>query len=416
MNSTHYTYIFAGGGLSGLTLAHQLAQQPAFRHQKILMIDRDDKTRNDRTWCFWATENELLPPVIYKTWDTAFFFGQHFERKLQLAPYRYCMIRGIDYYNWVKQQLSQYPNITRIQTNIHHISPEKGIVSTDVGDFSGDWILNSAFSSLPLLPEGHTLFPKTPFSVQAPSMTGQQSLTQADMAARHPSRTFLLQHFKGCIIETPDNQFNAEEMTLMDYRIEQNGETRFVYVLPLSERRALVEFTIFSEKMSPPEVYDQVLEKYIKEQLKIKNYQVEASEFGIIPMTDWNFGALQTGKMINIGTGAGFVKASSGYAFLRTQRKLSRFALDWAAKGVPNTHLLRSQPRFAFYDRILLRVLRNGHISGKTIFSKLFQNTPTALILRFLDEDTSMADDFKIINIFPKIPFLKALWQSWTGK
>ena len=57
--TNHYNFILAGGGAAGLSLAVQLASSP-LKDQSILIIDRDRKQANDRTWCFWARTPTLL--------------------------------------------------------------------------------------------------------------------------------------------------------------------------------------------------------------------------------------------------------------------------------------------------------------------------------------------------------------------
>ena len=49
---TKYDYIIAGGGLSGLSLAYYL-NHSTLRNKSVLIIDQDDKTKDDRTWSFW---------------------------------------------------------------------------------------------------------------------------------------------------------------------------------------------------------------------------------------------------------------------------------------------------------------------------------------------------------------------------
>ncbi|MDO8367715.1 MAG: lycopene cyclase family protein, partial [Saprospiraceae bacterium] len=354
--------LLAGSGLSGLTLALECARRPFFQDKKIVLIDRDDKSRNDRTWCFWAKEGEPLPPVGHKIWDQCLFFGAHFDKVLDIAPYQYHMIRGLDFYNWAKTELAKYPNVQRITANILDIDAQNGIVKTDQGNFHGEWVFNSA------------RYPTASETLTGKSVDGAQwAAPNRKSKIQNPKspHTFLLQHFKGWIIETPTPVFNPAAVTFMDYRLEQHGETRFVYVLPLTETRALVEFTVFSPALCRAEEYDAELHQYISNVLKIRAYSVEEEEFGVIPMTDLPLSPGGEGRVINIGTAGGFVKASSGYAFLRTQRKLRTFVDAWEKSGSPDPSVLQSSRGFQALDSIMLRVLRDGSVSGKDFFSLL---------------------------------------------
>jgi lycopene beta-cyclase len=389
--------IIAGGGLSGLTLALELAKQPMFDAVQVSIIDRDTKTDNDRTWCFWARHDEPLPPVLHREWPTARFFSTGFETEFEMSPYRYCMVRGADFYAHARAVLSKKPNFRFLYEEILQIDAENGIVHTTTGPHTADWIFNSAFSELSLLPHAPALMPKMPFSTTA----------AAAPTARQGDCAWLLQHFKGWVIETDEDCFDTERVTLMDYRIEQHGDTRFVYVLPLSARSALVEYTVFSPALSSPEVYDAALAGYIERQLGIQHYRIEAQEFGIIPMSDYPFAGGMKGKVIPIGTVAGFVKASSGYAFLRTQRKMRHFVADWVQNGHPNPRVIQSPRPFRAMDSIMLHVLRDGDYAGKDFFTDLFAKAPSTQIFRFLDEDASFWDTLYIIRAAPAGIFLK---------
>jgi lycopene beta-cyclase len=399
-NETSSHLLLAGSGLSGLTLALECARRPFFQGKKIILIDRDDKSRNDRTWCFWAKDDEPLPPLGHKKWDKCLFYGKEEGTILDIEPYRYHMIRGIDFYNWAKTELAKHPNVQTIKANIIDIDAENGIVKTDSGNFKGDWVFNSA-----RLKANGTIFdidgaswsrPKHPFSDK-----GHRS-----------SHTFLLQHFKGWTIESATPAFNPKAVTFMDYRLEQHGETRFIYVLPYSETRALVEFTVFSPKLCPAEVYDTELRQYIVDVLKITDFRVEEEEFGVIPMTDLSLSPKGAGRVINIGTAGGFVKPSSGYAFLRTQRKIRNFVDAWEKTGSPNPSLLLSSRIFRFLDSIMLRVLRENLVTGKDFFSFLFNKLPAPMVFRFLDEDASVSEILQVLYAPPTWPFLKTAFRQ----
>ena len=397
MPNEHWDIVVAGSGLSGLTLALECAHRPFFQDKKILLIDRDEKAKNDRTWCFWATDEELksLPPVVFKSWDQCLFFGENFESSLDIAPYRYHMARGLDFYNWAKGELAKSSNIQRVITNIAGLDTKAGTVRTDAGNFKGEWVFNSALTKIPVLPKASDLYPNPSFT----PIPNPQPPT--------PNFTFLLQHFKGYLIETPVPVFDPAVMTFMDYRLEQKGETRFVYVLPFSEKKALVEFTVFSPALCPAREYDAELRQYIREFLRINEFQILETEFGVIPMSDYPFMPNAEERVIHIGTTGGFVKASSGYAFKRTQRKLRAFVGDWEKNGQPNPALLRSNWRYRFYDSVMLRVLKENAVSGKDFFSGLFQKLPAPLVFRFLDEDSTFADDIQLLSAPPTWPFFK---------
>jgi lycopene beta-cyclase len=389
----HTDIILAGAGLSGLTLALELAKRPFFSEKNILLLDRDEKNRNDRTWCFWAKENEPLPPVVHKTWGDCHFYGEKWAKRLQIAPYRYHMVRGADYYAWAKGELSRCPNVRWKKADILGFDAASGTVKSDVGEFRGEHVFNSAF----FMADGGRV-----------TVDGGRGMANGEwVSAGQRARTTLLQHFKGWEIEAPRAVFDPAVVTFMDYRLEQRGETRFVYVLPFDERRALVEFTVFSRRLCEEAEYRAELQRYITEVLGIPQFDILGEEFGVIPMTDLPLLPEGEGRVVNIGTAGGFVKASSGYAFLRTQRKTRAFVDDWERNRRPCPAVLRSPWLFRTLDSIMLRVLDQGAVSGKDFFTQLFQRLPARSVFRFLDEDASFADTLRVLAAPPTWPFLR---------
>ena len=100
---------------------------------------------------------------------------------------------------------------------------------------------------------------------------------------------WLLQHFKGWQIKTPEPTFDSQVATLMDFRTGQQHGTSFCYVLPLSDKEALIEYTLFTPTVLKDEQYDSELINYISNVLHLSNYEVTDTEFGVIPMTNYRF-------------------------------------------------------------------------------------------------------------------------------
>ena len=71
-----------------------------FDAKKILLVDKVEKNKNDRTWCFWETENDLFESIVYKRWGKMWFHDIGFSKLLDISPYQYKMIRGLDFYNY----------------------------------------------------------------------------------------------------------------------------------------------------------------------------------------------------------------------------------------------------------------------------------------------------------------------------
>jgi lycopene beta-cyclase len=216
---------------------------------------------------------------------------------------------------------------------------------------------------------------------------------------------WLLQHFKGWIIETDENAFDPATATIMDFRLSQKEGTAFCYLLPFSERKALVEFTVFSASKFTDEKYNQGLKDYINGTLGIKNYRIIEEETGSIPMTNHKFSSSQ-GGIIHMGTAGGQTKGSSGYTFQFIQKHCSSIVDALIHGKSPDVN--GSSSRFHFYDSVLLNILHNNSLPGNEIFTDLFKKNTPSQVLRFLDNESSLADELKNISSLPTFPFLKA--------
>ena len=104
----HYDFIIAGGGCAGLSLAYQLIHSP-LRDRSILIIDRDDKDQNDRTWAFWTDRPTPFQPVVHREWHRLRFITEAGEHLIPTDPWRYVMIRGDDWYRHIRGRCLALP-------------------------------------------------------------------------------------------------------------------------------------------------------------------------------------------------------------------------------------------------------------------------------------------------------------------
>lgn len=202
----------------------------------------------------------------------------------------------------------------------------------------------------------------------------------------------------------------------MDFRTPQKGSTRFFYLLPIDERRALVEFTVFSPSRLQPSEYQSELKTYVEQLLGISHYTITEHESGAIPMTDQIMPKQMYPNVINIGTAGGAVKPTTGYAFSRIRRQAAQVCAQLESGQYPDSKV-KSPGRFRFYDRLLLNILQTRGGLGKGIFSSLFRYTPIETIFRFLAEETKLQQEAKIFLQLPVPTFLKAVWRVFgAGK
>ncbi len=372
----HYDYIFAGAGMSALSLVCRIMDDDFFARKKILLIDADEKKLNDRTWSFWETEPGYFEELVYKSWNHVKVSNGEWSRTFEINPYTYKMIRGIDFYQHVFIRLSKHPNISFRNERIIEIkkgNPNK--VKTDKGQYSANFIFDSLFNRNDL--------------------KGVKDIP------------VLYQHFKGYFIETK-GPLQEDIVTFMDFNIPQNESLQFMYMLPFDQKHCLVEHTYFSQYFVSEETYDNTLQTYCNQIFGESNWKIEETEKGIIPMTTAKFLNEKGNNIIPIGTLGGFTKASSGYTFYFVQKAAKSMAEDLKNGVIPERH----KSRFNLYDALLLRVLAKDEGYGHRLFSNLFKSTSPELVFTFLNEESTVMQDLAIITKSPTIRFLKALFEE----
>ncbi|WP_207436261.1 lycopene cyclase family protein [Sabulibacter ruber] len=372
-NPRTYDYIIAGAGAAGLSLLCYLLEQEPLRNKRILLLDRDAKQSNDRTWCFWQTEDSPFESCLKSKWSALYFHSPTFSKLLDIRPYQYKMLDSLAFYQHCLGLLKKHPNVEFRQEDIVRVEPN-GVVHGKQGVYQAQYVFNSAFFQIKKLPKKH----------------------------------YMVQHFKGIFIKTPQLVFNPSEPTLMDFRVEQHHDCRFMYVLPTNAHEALVEYTGFSETELPQEAYDQELKAYLRDFLHLTEYQITHEESGIIPMTDAPFPKKLSERVINIGTAGGATKASTGYTFSFIQRQCSAIARNLVQGKEPLAGQGAGFNKFGLYDSIFLRVLLEKKQEPRQVFHDLFSKLPAPLILKFLNEETSFWEDFRIMNAVEKSIFLPA--------
>ncbi len=374
----NYDYIIAGAGCAGLSLLMRIMNDPFFTNKKIAVIESSFKNSNDRTWCFWEKKADIFEPIVHHQWTELDFYSSNYSDQIFIDPYVYKMIRGIDFYQFVIEKANRCSNIHWINASVISIKniPKTNTAKVELNDriIYADKVFNSILFE--------------PIKISS-------------------KQFYFQQHFKGWMIKTDQPSFNPSKATFMDFRVSQHNGTTFMYVLPTSTTEALVEYTLFTENLIEQDEYDKALKKYITEDLRINNYQIEHEEYGIIPMTNAKF-KRQEGSVIYIGIAGGQAKASSGYAFKFIQKRTAGI-IEALRLGKPITsNKSFNNLKGLLYDSVLLNVLHAEKLGADKIFANIFKNNKAVDVLKFLDNESSLLIDLKIMNSVPTSIFLPA--------
>ena len=375
---SQYDYIITGSGASGLMLAYRMANDSFFDNSSILIIDKEKKNFDDRTWCFWENGKGEWDDLLHKSWDKILFESNIYKNTIPLQSYKYKMLRSGVFYNKLWSIINTKNNFRFIEDTVVNIknSTNGAIVETLNSKYFTTKLLNSID-----LNKNYTLQKKYPV---------------------------LLQHFCGWFVETDKNLFDDSTATFMDFTVNQKRNTRFMYVLPISPNKALFEYTLFSKEVLTKEEYESELIKYLAIK-SITEYTITETEQGVIPMTSYKFWKQNSKNILHIGTVGGWTKASTGYTFKNTSKKTIQLIAFLKTEN-DFTHF-RKKTRFWWYDLLLIDVLSSHNHLGSKLFSTLFQRNSLKNVFRFLDEETSFIEDLRIMLSMPPLKFIVALFR-----
>ncbi|PWG05024.1 lycopene cyclase family protein [Polaribacter aquimarinus] len=373
-----YDYIIVGAGASGLITAYRMSQDIFFDDKTILLIDKEKKSKNDRTWCFWEESNGEWDDILSTSWGRIIFKSHLHSAENNIAPYRYKMIRSKGFYQKIWNKLAKNNNITFLEESVKSVHQEhkKARVITSKNVFYSRNVINSILFS--------------------------------NAYQKQNKYPVLQQHFVGFFIKTKEDFFDDSAATFMDFTIPQKGNTRFMYILPYSKNKALFEYTLFSESLLPYNEYKIAIESYLLEK-GIKEYEIIEKEKGSIPMTAYKFWEKNSKNIIHIGTAGGWSKASTGFTFKNITKKSRELIYHLKVKKPFNKFYIRN--KFWFYDLLLLDILHEKNHLGAKIFGHMFKNNQPKKIFKFLDEETNFIEDLQIQLKMPPYEFVRALFK-----
>jgi lycopene beta-cyclase len=351
-----FDYIIIGGGCAGLSLAYELEINDKLKNKTLAIIEPRKKYKRDKTWSFWKVFNHNFEDCVIKNWNNFTINIAEKYHELSNKEFPYQSVDSGKFYTKINSKLSKNSNIKFFES-INEINTKKSIVFNSV--FNGDF-----------------------------------------------DKSNLWQHFKGIEIETPKNIFDDEIINLMDFNCDQRKDVHFFYTLPFSKNKALVETTWLSSLEDESLMdYDLQLENYIKNNLGIKEYKINFTEKGAIPL--FRPVLKRNDNVINIGSIGGMTRLSTGYTFLNIQEH-SKY-LSRNIDNIKNNKIFNLGKKYDFLDKIFLKVVKNYPERMPEIFYRMFKNSSNKII-KFLSNKSNFFDDLSIILRMPKIIFFKSLF------
>ena len=351
-----FDYVIIGGGCAGLSLAYELELHDKLLDKTLAIIETRPDYKRDKTWSFWKVFDHNFQDCIIKSWNNFSINTPEASQELINERYPYQSVDSGKFYNKINLKLSTNKNIQFFK-NVDELNTANSIIFNSVYEGSSD-------------------------------------------------KSNLWQHFQGIEIETNKDIFDDQILNLMDFNCEQRDAVHFFYTLPFSKNKALVETTWLSNLENDSyQDYDLQLENYIKNNLGIKDYRVNFTEKGAIPLF---YPQIKNKDEINIGSAGAMTRLSTGYTFLNIQEhsKFIRENLD----NIKNKKTYCLGKKYEFLDNVFLSVLKNNPEKMPNIFFKMFKGSSNTVI-KFLSNKSNFLEDLIIISKMPKLIFINSLFK-----
>ena len=356
-----FDYIIIGGGCAGLSLAYELQINKKLDNKSLAIVEVRSNYKRDKTWSFWKMFDHNFEDCVIKSWNNFTVNSTLKSQELNSERFPYQSIDSGLFYKKIIHELDKNKNI-------------KFFKDLDKINTTDAFIFNSV--------------PEKQFTYKTPN----------------PER--LWQHFKGIEIETEKDIFDDEILNLMDFDCEQRDYVHFFYTLPFAKNRALIETTWLSPYDQSLHDYDKQLERYIKENLRIKNFKIKYEEEGAIPLYHpMNYAH---SKKIHIGSAGGMTRLSTGYTFLNIQEHSKYICKN--IENIDKSKIYKIGKKYEFLDNIFLKVLEETPEKMPGILFNMFKASPN-VIIKFLSNKSNILEDLFIILKMPKLTFIKALFK-----
>lgn len=323
-----FDYILVGGGLqNGLIASALLHRDPTIR---LLLIEKQEKLGGDHTWSFHDSDvpTEALPwfePLVCHRWPATEVRFPNLRRQVEIG---YGSILSSQFHRVIKDRLTHSPHAeVRLGTEVSRIAGGE-VTLADGTNLSAHWVIDS----------------RGP----VPQSKGSG-----------------YQKFVGWEVELAEGFFPRHPV-VMDSLVPQRDGFRFVYVLPFSRTRGLIEDTSFSNDSSLDRtVMRRAIVDYMHDQGWVVGQMIR-EESGVLPMP-WsrpvaNRSPKNQAGLLHAGYRGGWFHPATGYSLPIAVRLAQAIADAHGNESleVVISELLAIQTNQARFARFLNRLLFAG--------------------------------------------------------
>jgi lycopene beta-cyclase len=360
--------VVCGAGAAGLSIAVRLARLPL----TVCLLDRREGYGRDRTFSFFRGRSHPFEDAVTRRYKAIDVVGQgrRVARNVEARPYE--TLPSDRFYESALRTLARHDRVRL----------ELGVTVGAIRDLGAHVEIETDRGAL-----------RAALLIDARGAIGAPSTREGDV--------HWVQHFAGMEVEVDNPIFEPAVATLMDLRVSQADGPHFVYVLPETPRRALVEDTFFGPKPFEIARYGANVRAWL-EARGAGAVKVLAHERGVLPMTTADVDRGK-GRILRVGLAGGAAKPSTGYAFTFIQRDadaIGHALAGWDRQKTPVIPAPRSATSL-FFDRVFLAYLAAHPHDAERVFLDLFAGTSGPGIARFLSEDATAGDYAAVMAAVP---------------
>ena len=363
MTSEAFDYLLIGGGLQNALIA--LSVLKLHPDARVCVVEREATLGGNHLWCFHAFDlNEggqaLVEPLVVRRWDGYSVRFPSFERRLD-APYAAVS----------SERLAQ-----RVSNVFAHKPRSRLILGRSTV---------SVEATKATLDDGQELHARVVIDARGPEAHGREHITG-------------YQKFVGLELEL-ESPSDLSEPIVMDANVHQHDGFRFVYTLPLSPSRVLVEDTYFADG---PELDVGLLRTRAlayAHGLGLAVASIRRQESGVLPLPAATI-PTPVGSPFRAGYAGGWFHPTTGYTFPIAARLALHIASTSPETLFDESYgvLAREHARQQRYACLLNRLLF-GAIAPEARRNVLerFYRLPESSIARFYALSTTAFDRARIL-------------------
>ena len=369
--------MLVGAGLANALIAQRLSQLP--KPPRVLMLEGGNQPFGEHTWSFHTADVSSrdmawLAPLIAHRWTAQKVRFRGFERSLSSG---YASLTSAS----VAAAIEDNRQVQLVRGALVHAVEAGRVTLVDGHRISADCVVDArGFASDPALVLG-------------------------------------FQKFVGLEVETTEPH-GISVPVIMDATVDQLDGYRFVYLLPFSPTRILIEDTRYADG----EALDQdALRHAILAYARAQGWSIASvirEEHGVLPISlaydVEKFWANRPVDVPQAGMRAALFHPTTGYSLPEAVKIANLIAQHWPIGSAALAPLIREHAREraqqqGFY-RLLNRMLFRAAVpSRRHLVLRRFYKLPQALIERFYAGQTSRGDITRILVGKPPVPVLRAL-------